>query len=549
MPFIFRHLFFNPLLGGLTLFLSVTPTLAEIQKPILKWQYGGCYSSWCETGWYSSPAVADLDKNGTLEIIGSAYSIVVLDGEDGTLQWRVYSGDDRTAERVDNVGRTWPGIVVTDIDNDGGLEIVSAHGGGYVSVYDHTGHFKPGWPKRPVTNELRGLTVDDLDGDGTDEVVVTGAVYGKTNTWVYEHTGNLRPGWPQLNNDSGYSYGVFNDNAWIADLDMDGSKEVIVPSDVHYICAYSADGQQIPAHDMYGGKGWGEIGLWEDPSIELRGWGDCSTSRGERYRTNLAHGAATAADLDGDGSVEVVTTGNMYDCAQGHPPGKYTPLYIFNGDRSRFQKGSWDWRQPAVDTGIPLSEDYGVIENCQPNPVVADLDGDGKKEILFASYDGRVHAFWLDKTEHHNWPASVYNPSEGFYRYASEPVIADLDGNGKAEVLFVSWVQKQSSGNMRLGKLHVLDYQGNSLHEVDLPLPRSSSKSWNGALAAPTLANIDGDPDLEIVVNTIAAGFVAYDLPGSSAAKVLWRTGRNKQFEEPIGNRSVAPFIHLLLRD
>ena len=25
--------------------------------PTLKWQRGGCFNSWCETGWYSSPAV------------------------------------------------------------------------------------------------------------------------------------------------------------------------------------------------------------------------------------------------------------------------------------------------------------------------------------------------------------------------------------------------------------------------------------------------------------------------------------------------------------
>ena len=25
---------------------------AQVQRPVLKWQHGGCYSSWCETGWY-----------------------------------------------------------------------------------------------------------------------------------------------------------------------------------------------------------------------------------------------------------------------------------------------------------------------------------------------------------------------------------------------------------------------------------------------------------------------------------------------------------------
>lgn len=176
----------------------------------------------------------------------------------------------------------------------------------------------------------------------------------------------------------------------------------------------------------------------------------------------------------------------------------------------------------AGRSGAPLSEDYRLIENCQPNPVIADLDGDGLKEILFASYDSRVHAFWLDKIEHGNWPYAVYHASEGFFRFASEPVVADLDGDNFAEVIFTSWVQK---GTGRTGKLHIVDYHGNGIHEVDLP-PAFGSPDWNGGLAAPTLANIDDDADLEVVVNTAHSGVLAYDLPGTPDATTLWQTGR-----------------------
>src|SRR4029079_10391131 len=49
---------------------------------------------------------------------------------------------------------------------------------------------------------------------------------------------------------------------------------------------------------------------------------------------------------------------------------------------------------------------------------------------------------------------------------------------------------------------------------------------WNGVLGAPTLANIYADADLELVVGTVGSGIVAYDLPGSAGARVLWGTGR-----------------------
>jgi len=433
------------------------------------------------------------------------------------------SGHDRSQPGADIVGRTWPGIAIADLSGDGDLEIITAHSGGYVSVYNQAGYFEPGWPLQPTENELRGLSLYDLDQDGDLEVAVTGAVYGPTNIWVYEHTGELRPGWPQLSNDSGYAYGVFNDNAALGDLDGDGDGEIVLPSDVHCVCAYEANGAQIPVHSMYGGKGWGKVGVWESLEIELRGWGTCTNgdARAERYRPNFAHTPALIADVNADGVNEAIVIGNVYDCISGYPS-RYNGVYIFNADRSRFNADGYDWRSVPVDTGAPLSEDYGVIENNQPNPAAADLDGDGNLEILYSSYDGRMHVFWLDKTEHGSWPYSVYNPSEGFYRFASEPTVADLDDNGLAEVIFTSWTQK---GSGQTGKLHILDYLGNPLQETPLPGAWDGS-SWNGGLPAPTLANIDGDPDLEVVVNTAHTGLVAYDLPGTSQARILWGTGR-----------------------
>jgi hypothetical protein len=220
--------------------------------------------------------------------------------------------------------------------------------------------------------------------------------------------------------------------------------------------------------------------------------------------------------------MEVVVTGNVYDCYAGYPPSRYTGAYIFNADRSRFNLGGFDWRTPPVDTGAPIMEDYDVIETAEANPAVADLDGDGRLEILFAFYDGRLHAYWLDKTEHGSWPFSVYHPSDGYLSFASEPAVADLDADGHAEVLFTSWVQK---GSGQTGRLYILDYLGNLLQAVDLP-PAFGGPDWNGALPAPTLANIDADPDLEVVINSAHSGVLAYDLPGTAHANVYWRTGR-----------------------
>ncbi len=498
---------------------SITITYARpeaISAPVLKWQYGGCYSSWCETGWYSSPAVADLDGDGAKEVIAAAYTLFVLNAEDGSVQW--------TADPPGS--RIWPGVVVADLSGDGDLEIVTASGGGYLTVFDHLGQYESGWPQQPGSNELRSLAVGDLDGNDDLELVVGQAKLDKVNVWVYEHTGSIRSGWPQITDTEGSAAGLYNDNIGLGDLNNDGALEVIAPSDTITIAAYDADGNALPTNEIYHDHSghdmdyWAEVPAYIDLEYETQGWGPCY----EEFtaRANFADGPANVADVNGDGANEVVAIGNVHNCHTDPYTNLYNTPYIFNLDRTRFNANSFDWTTPPTNTGSPVIENYNVIESVQPNPVTVDLDSDGNLEILYASYDGKMHAFWLDQTEHSNWPYAIYNAGEGFYRFASEPVVVDLDNNGSPEVIFASWVQK---GTHQTGKLHILDVNGNMLQQVTLP-SAYGSPDWNGVLAAPTLANIDTDADLEIVLNSAHSGVLAYDLPGTADARILWGTGR-----------------------
>ncbi len=506
----------------LVAFVLVVPAArAVVQPPVLKWKFGGCNATGtaCQLGWYSSPAVADLDGNGTQEVVAGLYSVFVLDGATGNTLWKMPAGYDRSNPAAADKGRTWADVVVTDLNNDGVPEMVVAQGGGWVSVFDNNGYFKPGWPVQPTTSELRGLAVYDLDGDGQKEIIVTAAIGSRTNTWVYEPNGTLRPGWPQMTGSVGYAYGVYADNPAAGDP-VSGHARVVVPSDISYVAAYRDDGTQIDANAVYGTKKWAEISAWIDPATEKLGYGSCDGTPAQSYRGSFTTSPAVIADVNHDGARETVVAGNVNDCSSSLD--QYVAPYLLNEDRSRFVSGPWDWSSLPASTGAPLSEDYNVIENAIWAPVVADLDGDGVDEILYPSYDGRLHAFWLDKTEHGAWPYSVYSPSEGKFRFASPPVVADLDADGQAEVIFTSWVQK---GTNLVGRLHIVDSLGHLLQQVDLPSVANGA-TWNGALGSPTLANIDSDPDLELVVVTANTGVVAYDLPGTANARVLWSTGR-----------------------
>jgi hypothetical protein len=491
------------------------PTPPGIQPPVLKWQRGGCFASWCQTGWYASPAVADLDGDGSMEVIAAAYDLVILDGATGAL-----------TQRAANSSRAWPGVAVADLDHDGTPEIVVGRGGDQLTVYNADGSAR--WTRHPFgAGEVRTLAVADLDQDNQLEMVVGRASGGSTRQLsVYEADGSVRAGWPaRREGEAGYGWGMYNQNAAVADLTGDGYAEIIGPTDTHYITALDRNGNQLPANARYnnfnprGPKVWSQVGVHVDDTVDLRGYANC----GVEHRPNFANSAPAIADLDGDGVHEIVVVGNVYDCAADPYRSLYEMPFLFHADRSRWRAGPYDWTVlPTPDAAAaPLSEDYTLIESHTPNAVVADLDGDGVAEILYASYDGRLHAWWLDKTEHGAWPFSVYAAAEGFYRFASEPVVADLDHDGRAEVIFTSWPQK---GDGRLGKLYIVDALGTLLYSGDLPAPFSGD--WNGGLPAPTIANIDADADYELVINTAHSGVVAYDLPGTAGARILWGTGR-----------------------
>ena len=499
--------------------LFAAPALA-LDPPTLLWQNGGCFNSYCETGWYTPPAIADVDADGTVDVIGGSYSTMSLNGWNGALQWRAAA----------NGPRVFPGIVVADIDADGSLDILTANYNGRINAYTGAGALKPGWPVQPTTSELRSLSVADLDRDGRLDVVASAAISGSTNTWAYSDFGGLRPGWPQLVGGPGYAWGVYNANTAVGDLDGNGTASIVVPSDVHYVCAYAPDGSKRAAPPFGAGKVWGEIPFLRDPFYEQRGWGLCNewTDPAERQRANFYASPAVLADVDGDGTKEVVVAGDVRDCAFFYPGGVlYMTPFILRADRSRFVGAGADWSTPPVDTGAPLSLDYTVIENAYPNVVVADLDLDGRQEILMPSYDGRLHAFWLDKTERGNWPFDARRPGDAYFSFVGEPAVADLDGDGMAEVIVATWPQNAS---VTSGRLFVLDSAGSVLHQVQLPPDYDpygfSEPRVNGALAAPALGDVNQDGSLDVVLQTWLSGLMAYSFPNTPHARVIWGTGR-----------------------
>ena len=504
---------------SLTANAAVTASFAGVgvSAPVLRWQYGGCSPQYCDTGWHASPVVADLDGNGQPAVIWGSYDVVALNGADGSLKWRGPSNN-----------RVWPSIAVADLTGNGTLEVVVARSSDQLTVYDRFGGVM--WTRSPFggTGELRTLALADLDHAGRLEIIVGHAGDdAPPQLNVLEPDGTVRPGWPARHPaESGYGAGMYNQNVAVADMNGDGFKQIFGPTTGHYVTALDRDGNQLTVNSMYAPRQvWSEVGVHVDQAVDLRGYANC----GVENRPTFENSAPVIADVDGDGVPELIVVGDVYNCATN--VSLYHVPFILKLDRTRWSGSGFDWTvlpTPGADSA-PRSQDWNVIEFAVPNPAVADLDGDGFKEIIYPSYDGKVHAYWLDKTEHGNWPYTV--PTTGApgddYRFASEPIVVDLDKDGCAEVIFTSWPKKATGG---VGQLHILDCQGVELYRGDLPTP--AGDTWNGGLAAPTIAHIDGGPDFALVVGTTASGVVAYDLPNSANARILWGTGRGNYLRD-----------------
>ena len=470
-----------------------------------EWQR--CPNSFCETGWYASPAVADLDDNGALEVYWGGYTLMAVDGDSGSLFASV-PGDG---------ARLWPSIVATDLEGDGAQEIVIANGVGEVHVYNENLVRRLGWPKKPFgdDNEIRSLAVADLDNDGVKEIIVCST--RSDNQWaVLENNGTFARAGRRCST-AKRTVGrraASTRMLPLATLMAMGGRRLLAPTirtmwrPLRAMAALCTPTRSL-ARRAGSNKPWARVGLHVDNAVDLRGYANCGTE----HRPNMANSAPVIADVNSDEVLEVLFVGNVYNCGEDPYESLYEAPFILKGDRTRWKASGLDWTvipTPASDAA-PLSEDFERIEMNVPNPALADLDSDGFPEILHPSYDGKLHAWSLGKAEHGDWPYDLQPAGGAYLRFGSEPVIADLNDDGMAEVILTTWTE---NGSNAPGQLLILSFDGNLLQAIDLPWDAADGRG--GALGAPTLANLDDDDNLEVVVGTINRGLVAYEIADSA---------------------------------
>ncbi len=459
-------------------------------------------------GWLGSPAIVDLDGDGKNEIVAQHSGLAVWD-HSGKLRFRV----DSPAPD----GRQWAGALVADFVGDSKLEVVVA-AREQLTMLDAQGKTLPGWPVQ-VRDEIRSLAGGDLDGDGQLDIAVATTEHSVDILGAYHANGSSFPGFPPvqrntigcLAGENCWMAGAYDQNLAVGDLDADGHADLVAPMDNAYAGFYRGTGEAFDANPAFTKRPKTPgVRYLHELKLAEQGWADDEDTALQAHFTNTA---PAIADVDGDGKYDVVMLGSVQNAAQTKRQ-LGVGLWVLHPDASRVRGWESPFHAPTYLAGLEDLEDNAVGATNQVSVVELDASRPGL-ELIFAGFDGKIHAVGADRQE--LW-ATPYTTEADVL--TAGVALGDLSADGRVELVFATYSTRDDASH-----LFVLDAQGTELHRIALP--------GRGAMSVPTLGDLDGNGELEIAVSLRKVGWdnatptvLVYKVAGAKIGCVPWPTGR-----------------------
>jgi hypothetical protein len=314
------------------------------------------------------------------------------------------------------------------------------------------------------------------------------------------------PGWPKY---SGKAPGLdaylqrapkgFFSSPALADLDGDGQPEIVVGSEAGKLYAWRADGRNVKGFPI-------DLGykIWASPTILIS---DLPERPGATEMPGLTRtpspirisGARIA--IGGNGQMHVLDARGQTldgwpqpisgwpDATAAYAPGILAVTTLSPGDPSRGWIYAWQESGDLLP-GFPVELD----RDSDSSPALVDLDGDGRWWIVFGDDAGWLHVLDTAGSERAGFPVRTRGPGPGptptphppggtVYSIEASPAVADLDGNGRFEIVVGSWD----------GRMYVWGDDGKLV-------PGWPIEVQDQIISSAALADVDGDARLDIVV-------------------------------------------------
>lgn len=360
--------------------------------------------------YFSSPKPVDLNNDGNPEVII------------GNLDKKLYV--------YQSNGMQLPGFpVVTggfirstpviDKNNDNTFVIAFGCEDGKLYAVNQAGQNLPGFPiaisNRPIKSSP---VIADLNNDGNKEIVIFS---GDGQIYIYSKTGQLQNGFPVRVQNTQDQFGniIIMPTPAVMDITYDGFKDIIVGTIDSSVKVIDRNGNVLSSTNVNGA-------IYSTPQVIKQGSDFriiAATSSGSIYNINWNGNVIASRKFNGESFISSPVIIDIYNDG--------SPEIITGSMQGKI-------RLLNLDANLTSKWTVNVVQEIISSPIVADIDGDNNLDILYGLMNGFLiplsrDGFLLDDTT----MQSALVPFNSWI--VSTSAIADIDNNGKLDVVTASF--------------------------------------------------------------------------------------------------------------